>query len=112
MSTRLGTLPEMTKPTTIGFSVPPVRASDEIFITRRSLEGISSVDEAKALAALKEGIKKDGKEVKKSFASELSDADLKALIGYVRGLKQAARAPTIIGSSQRQASLPAVRFHS
>lgn len=45
------------------------------------------LDDAKALASLKEGIKKDGKEIKKSFASEFSDADLKALIGYVRGLK-------------------------
>ena len=44
-------------------------------------------DEAKAVASLKEGIKKDGKEIKKSYASELSDADLKALIAYVRGLK-------------------------
>jgi mono/diheme cytochrome c family protein len=45
------------------------------------------MDEAKALTSLKEGIKKDGKEIKKSFASELSDAELKALIAYVRGLK-------------------------
>jgi cytochrome c553 len=45
------------------------------------------LDEAKALKSLKEGIKKDGKEIKKSFAGELSDADLQALIGYVKGLK-------------------------
>ena len=44
-------------------------------------------DEAKAVKVLKEGIKKDGKEVKKSFASELSEADMKALVGYVKGLK-------------------------
>lgn len=45
------------------------------------------LDEAKAVAALKDGIKKDGKEVKKSFAGELSDAELKALVGYVKSLK-------------------------
>ncbi len=45
------------------------------------------LDDAKALASLKEGIKKDGKEIKKSYASEFSDADLKGLIAYVRTLK-------------------------
>jgi cytochrome c6 len=45
------------------------------------------LDDAKAVASLKDGIKKDGKEIKKSYASELSDAELKALIAYVRGLK-------------------------
>lgn len=45
------------------------------------------LDDAKALKSLKEGIKKDGKEIKKSFAGELSDTELNALIAYVRGLK-------------------------
>ena len=45
------------------------------------------LDDAKALASLKEGIKKDGKEIKKSYASDLSEAELKALVAYVRGLK-------------------------
>jgi cytochrome c553 len=44
-------------------------------------------DEAKAFTMLKEGLKRDGKEIKKSFASELSDADLKALIAHVKTLK-------------------------
>lgn len=46
-----------------------------------------SLDDAKAIAALKEGIKKDGKEIKKSYASEFSDAELKALVDHVRSLK-------------------------
>jgi cytochrome c553 len=45
------------------------------------------LDDAKALTSLKEGIKKDGKEIKKSYASELSDADIKALVAYVRAFK-------------------------
>ena len=44
-------------------------------------------DAAKALTQLKEGLKKDGKEIKKSFASDLSEAEMKALIAYVRDLK-------------------------
>lgn len=47
----------------------------------------SKLDDAKALTSLKEGIKKDGKEIKKSFASDLSDAEIKELVGYVRNLK-------------------------
>ena len=47
----------------------------------------NELDDAKAFVALKEGLKKDGKEIKKSFAADLSDADLKALVGYVRSLK-------------------------
>lgn len=45
------------------------------------------LDDAKALAVLKEGIKRDGKEVKKSFAAEFTDEELKALIAHVRTLK-------------------------
>lgn len=45
------------------------------------------LDEAKAVASLKEGIKKDGKDIKKSFASELSEAEMKALIAHVRSFK-------------------------
>ncbi|MDO8543688.1 MAG: cytochrome c [Opitutaceae bacterium] len=44
-------------------------------------------DDAKAIKSLKEGIKKDGKEIKRSFASDLSEAELKELIGYVKALK-------------------------
>lgn len=47
----------------------------------------SKLDDAKAVTSLKEGIKKDGKEIKKSFASDLSDAEIKELVGYVRNLK-------------------------
>ena len=43
--------------------------------------------EAKAVTSLKEGIKKDGKEIKKSFASDLSEAEMKELVAYVRNLK-------------------------
>lgn len=45
------------------------------------------LDDAKAVAVLKDGITKDGKEIKKSFAGDLSEADMKALIAYVRELK-------------------------
>lgn len=45
------------------------------------------LDEAKALTALKEGIKQDGKEVKKSFAADYTDDELKALIAHVKSLK-------------------------
>jgi mono/diheme cytochrome c family protein len=45
------------------------------------------LDEAKAIVSLKEGITKNGKDVKKSFASELSDPELKALVAYVKELK-------------------------
>lgn len=45
------------------------------------------LDDAKALTVLKEGIKRDGKEVKKSFAADFTDEELKALIAHVRTLK-------------------------
>lgn len=41
----------------------------------------------KAYASIKDGIKKDGKEIKKSFASDLSDAQIKELVGYVKAMK-------------------------
>lgn len=44
-------------------------------------------DDARAFKALKEGIKKDGKEVKKSFAGDLSDDEMKALVAYVKAMK-------------------------
>ncbi len=46
-----------------------------------------SLDDAKAVAALKNGITRDGKQIKKSYASEFSDAELKGLVDYVRTLK-------------------------
>jgi cytochrome c6 len=44
------------------------------------------LDDAKALAVLKEGITKDGKEIKKSYTSELTEAEMIALIAFVRAL--------------------------
>jgi cytochrome c6 len=46
-----------------------------------------ALNDAAAVASLKEGMKKDGKEIKRSYASDFSDAELKALIEYVRALK-------------------------
>lgn len=44
--------------------------------------------DAEAVKAIKEGVKKDGKEKMKPFADKLSDADIKALVAYVRSLKK------------------------
>lgn len=49
-----------------------------------SAEYKQELDEAKAVTQLKEGITKDGKEIKKSYASELSETEMKELIAYVR----------------------------
>ncbi len=44
-------------------------------------------DEGKAHASIKDGIKKDGKEIKKAFGPELSEAEIKALVAHVKTLK-------------------------
>jgi len=41
-----------------------------------------------ALKTVKEGITEKGKERMKAYASELSDADIKALIAYMRAFKK------------------------
>ena len=41
-----------------------------------------------AFKTIKEGITEKGKERMKAYASELSDADIKALIGYMRAFKK------------------------
>ena len=38
--------------------------------------------------AIKEGVKEEGKEKMKSFKDKLSDADVKALVAYVRAFKK------------------------
>ncbi len=44
-------------------------------------------DDAKAFKSIKEGIKKDGKEIKKAFGPELSDGEINALVAHVKTLK-------------------------
>lgn len=41
-----------------------------------------------AFKNIKEGVKKDGKEIKKPFASKLSDDEIKSLVKYVETLKK------------------------
>ena len=43
--------------------------------------------DAQATDAIKNGITKDGTEQMKAFGGKLSDADIKALVAYVRSLK-------------------------
>ena len=38
--------------------------------------------------AIKEGVKTNGKETMKSFENKLSDADIKALVIYIRSFKK------------------------
>ena len=44
--------------------------------------------DAEAERAIKEGVKTSGKETMKSFGSKLSDADVKALVAYIRSFKK------------------------
>jgi cytochrome c6 len=44
--------------------------------------------DAEAERAIKEGVKTSGKETMKPFGSKLSDADIKALVAYIRSLKK------------------------
>src|SRR5438067_10859884 len=47
----------------------------------------SSFTDAQAAAAIKDGIKQNGKTAMKAFGGKLSDDEIKALIAYVRSLK-------------------------
>jgi mono/diheme cytochrome c family protein len=44
--------------------------------------------DAEAERAIKEGVKTNGKETMKPFAGKLSDADIKALVAYIRAFKK------------------------
>jgi len=48
----------------------------------------SSFTDAQAAAAIKDGIKQNGKTAMKAFGGKLSDDQIKALIAYVRSLKK------------------------
>src|SRR5438046_10325764 len=50
----------------------------------------SSFTDAQAAAAIKDGIKQNGKTAMKAFGGKLSDDEIKALIAYVRSLKEIA----------------------
>jgi len=47
-----------------------------------------SFSDSAALKAIKEGVKKDGKEKMKGYSSKLSDAQSKALVKYIRAFKK------------------------
>ena len=47
----------------------------------------ASFTDAKAAAAIKDGIKQNGKTTMKAFGGKLSDQEIKALVAYVRKLK-------------------------
>jgi cytochrome c6 len=44
--------------------------------------------DAKATQSIKEGVKENGKTTMKAFAGKLTDAEIKALVAYVRTLKK------------------------
>lgn len=44
--------------------------------------------DAEAERAIKEGVKTNGKETMKPFGGRLSDADIKALVAYIRSFKK------------------------
>lgn len=48
----------------------------------------ASFSDAQAQAAIKNGVKKDGKEVMKSYSSKVSDAEVKELVKYIRAFKR------------------------
>jgi mono/diheme cytochrome c family protein len=48
----------------------------------------SSFTDAQAAAAIKDGMKENGRQTMKPFGGKLSDADIKALVAYVRSLKK------------------------
>jgi mono/diheme cytochrome c family protein len=48
----------------------------------------ASFTDARATAAIKDGVKQNGKTTMKAFGGKLSDEDIKALVAYVRGLKK------------------------
>jgi mono/diheme cytochrome c family protein len=48
----------------------------------------AAFSDAEAARAIKEGVKTSGKETMKPFGSKLSDADIKALVTYIRAFKK------------------------
>ena len=48
----------------------------------------AAFNDAEAARAIKEGVKTNGKETMKSFGGKLSDADVKALVAYVRSFEK------------------------
>jgi cytochrome c6 len=48
----------------------------------------ASFSNAQAAAAIKDGVKQNGKTAMKAFGGKLSDDDIKALVAYVRTLKK------------------------
>ena len=48
----------------------------------------AAFSDAEAERAIKEGVKTGGKETMKPFGSKLSDADIKALVAYIRAFKK------------------------
>ena len=48
----------------------------------------ASFTDAQATTAIKDGIKQNGKTTMKAFAGKLTDAEIKALVAYIRTLKK------------------------
>ncbi|HVI81807.1 MAG TPA: cytochrome c [Chthoniobacterales bacterium] len=48
----------------------------------------AAFSDAEAARAIKEGVKTSGKETMKPFGGKLSDADVKALVAYLRAFKR------------------------
>ena len=48
----------------------------------------ASFSDAEGLAAIKNGVKKDGKEKMKSYGDLYSEAEMKALVQYIRAFKK------------------------
>ena len=48
----------------------------------------AAFSDAEAERAIKEGVKTNGKETMKPFGGNLSDADIKALVAYIRSFKK------------------------
>ena len=48
----------------------------------------AAFSDGEAERAIKEGVKTSGKETMKPFAGKLADADVKALVAYIRAFKK------------------------
>ena len=48
----------------------------------------AAFSDGEAERAIKEGVKTNGKQTMKPFGEKLSDADVKALVAYIRSLKK------------------------
>jgi mono/diheme cytochrome c family protein len=48
----------------------------------------AEMDDAKAVARVKEGLKEGGKEKMKAYADKFSEDDIKALVAYMRSFKK------------------------